>query len=264
MKLGCCINMFGTKQDPLGMQFIPAAKRTGYDYVEIPLAQAMDLGEDDFTELTGLLGKENLPCFCCNNFFPAGIRLTGEHTDKNQIREYMVKALERAVLLGAKCVVFGSSGARNVPEGWPVQKAYGQIIEVLHMIDGEAGKRNIRIAIEPISRGEGNIICSLTEAYGLCRDACCESVELLVDFYHFSREHENPEAIRKASGHIIHIHYSDPEKRSFPNGGDENARVFFRTLKECGYDGTVSVEAFSKEPERDLKKGLMIRDMYMK
>lgn len=46
MKLGCCVNMLADKADPVGRKYLPMLKELSYDFVELPLAQVMDLSED--------------------------------------------------------------------------------------------------------------------------------------------------------------------------------------------------------------------------
>lgn len=70
MKLGCCLNMLGDKNDAVGRRYIGTLKEAGYDYMELPLAQIMELSETSFSELAEEAEKTGLPCECCNNFFP--------------------------------------------------------------------------------------------------------------------------------------------------------------------------------------------------
>ncbi len=51
MKLGCCLNMLGDEREPIGMKYMPALKKAGYDYMELPLAQIMDLSDADYDRL---------------------------------------------------------------------------------------------------------------------------------------------------------------------------------------------------------------------
>ena len=43
----------------------------------------------------------------------------------------MGRAIKRASQLGAKVIVFGSSGAKNVPDGFDMEKAFEQVVFVL-------------------------------------------------------------------------------------------------------------------------------------
>lgn len=141
--------MLGDKNDAVGRRYIGTLKEAGYDYMELPLAQIMELSETSFSELAEEAEKTGLPCECCNNFFPASVRLTGETVDPAKVQEYVKRAIDRAVKLGSRVIVFGSSGAKNVPEGFPYDRAFGQIADALRMIDTYAASAGIHIAIEP-------------------------------------------------------------------------------------------------------------------
>ena len=153
--------MLGDKNDAVGRRYIGTLKDAGYDYMELPLAQIMELSENSFSELAEEAEKTGLPCECCNNFFPASVRLTGETVDPAKVQEYVKRAIDRAVKLGSRVIVFGSSGAKNVPEGFPYDRAFGQIADALRMIDTYAASAGIHIAIEPLNRQESNIIQNL-------------------------------------------------------------------------------------------------------
>ena len=89
MKLGCCLNMLGDSSEPIGRRYMNLLYREGYDYMELPLAQIMELSEAGFEELLSQIQESGIPCECCNNFFPASVRLTGEEADPPKISEYV-------------------------------------------------------------------------------------------------------------------------------------------------------------------------------
>lgn len=167
--------------------------------------------------------------------------------------------MDRAVRLGAKIIVFGSSGAKNVPEGFDYHRALCQTADALRIIDAFALPAGIRIAIEPLNRRESNIICSLEEGALLMKEADRSSIRLLVDYYHFMMEKESLETLVALTEDIIHVHFAEPAGRSFPTAEQEAYREFFTVLKEKGYDGRVSIEAYGKEPEKELEKAVFIR-----
>lgn len=252
MKFGCCVNMLGSGEDPIGRRFLPALKESGYDYVELPLAQVMDLDEQEFASLQEELERLDLRCECCNNFFPVFMRLTGKTVaPAGVLMAYMEKALLRAQEMGADKVIFGSSGAKNIPAGFPYEKAYGQIVRALQRAAMIAEKRGITIGLEPLNRQEGNLIRNLKESTALMRDVSSERVRLMVDVYHFMLEEERMETLDQCLGQIIHVHIAAVEGRKFPG---EPEMEFLRHLKEKGYEGGVSVEAYSEEPLWDLAR----------
>lgn len=262
MRLGCCVNMLGNADDPIGRRYIRAVKEAGYDYVELPLAQVMELSEQEFGGLLDELDAAALPCRCCNNFFPASVRLTGENADLAAAEDYIARAVKRAARLGAERIVFGSSGAKNVPEGFSHERAFEQIVEVLRLADRYVQPEHICIVIEPLNRKESNIILNLTDGERLVKAVDRPSVRLLVDYYHFRMEEESPEVLRQAMPDIRHVHFAEPQGRSFPTGESADYESFFEILREGNYTGGVSIEAYASCPKQELARAVLVRKYF--
>lgn len=257
MRFGCCTNMVATKAGGTGAEHIEQLAEAGYDYIELPLAQIMELSENEFDSLKNQLTKLNIPCEACNNFFPAGIRLTGREVNMDRVCEYVNAALSRAYELGAKVVVFGSAGAKNVPEGFPVKKAMEQLVFLLQFINSLAKTYGITIAIEPLNRKESNIVNTLKDGLTLAREVDRDNIRLLADYYHLTMEKEDVSILDETSGYLHHIHFAEPEGRVFPQITEKEEYLpFLKKLKELGYNGRISIEAYSHDLHRDFAKGL--------
>ena len=81
MRIGYCTNLIATQRDGTGSEWIEKGKECGFDYVELPLAQMMDLNDREFSSLKERVDSSSLKCEVCNNFFPGRIRLTGDAVD---------------------------------------------------------------------------------------------------------------------------------------------------------------------------------------
>jgi D-psicose/D-tagatose/L-ribulose 3-epimerase len=233
-------------------------KETGYDYVELSLAHIMNLSDAEFEDLRGQLAKAGIGCEVCHNFFPASIRLTGPNVDMEKITDYVEKAFGRANRLGAEIVVFGSSGAKNVPDGFPMNNAWQQLVEMLRKIDPFARRFNITIAVEPINTSESNIINSVREGLVLVRQVNRKNIQLLVDYYHLTIANESIGAIDDAKDYIKHIHFAQVEGRQFPKAIVNSYTEFFGKLKSIGYNGRISIEAFSNNLKEDAATAIRI------
>ncbi|MGB9812111.1 MAG: sugar phosphate isomerase/epimerase family protein [Thermovenabulum sp.] len=184
MKLGCCTNLLATDIERVGIEAAQNIFPLGFDYIELPLAQIMELSDDKFDDLKIMLRSKGIKIKACNNFIPANIKLTGEEVNYNEGMDYVERALSRAEELGAKVVVFGSAGARNVAEGFPYNKALEQIFNFLEDISEIAKRHDITIAIEHLTKKESNIINSVEEALKIVMDLEKENIKLLVDYFH--------------------------------------------------------------------------------
>ena len=252
MRFGCCLNMLSTLPDGTGVEWIEVFNRNNYDYVELPLAQMMALDDEKFEALKERVLSSGLPCEACNNFFPGSIRLTGPRVDMKKTEQYLMTALDRAQQLGVKTIVFGSSRAKNVPEGFPMDQAWKQLIDLLRFIDDAVKPYGITIAIEPLNRQESNIINTYAEGLELAEKVARDNIRVLVDYYHLAIEKENPEILLKKPEMLQHVHFAKPEKRVFPKKqAGEDYSGFFSILKQAGYEGRISVEAYTGDLEND-------------
>lgn len=245
--------MLADEADLIGQQWLPILRQAGYDYVELPLAQIMDFSEETFCALLEELKTLEIPCEACNNFFPKEVRLTGETVCFDQIQTYVEHAVSRAVRLGAKVIVFGSSGAKNVPEGFDPAMAIEQVVQVLRFVSEAVAPHGIQIAIEPLNRAESNLIVNLKEGMQLVEAVGCEPIRLLVDYYHFCLEQDTEELLVSAMPYLVHAHFANPVGRTIPTTVDETQWDFLACLQENGYPGRLSVEAFSDDPVRELQ-----------
>lgn len=247
MRIGCCVNMVAQAPDGIGIERLEALATFGYDYVEMPLAQMMALGESQFSAVVEYVESAGIPCEACNNFIPAHCPITGDKVDKVQVTEYLDQAIERAYRLGAKSVVFGSSGAKNVPPGFSKEKAWGQIVETLLLVDEIIGERDLSIAIEPLCRVESNIVVTAHEGLKLAQEVDRAHVKLLIDFYHLEMEKEDHSIIEKARDFLQHIHLANPSGRAYPQTFDGvDYRKFISNLQKAGYDSRISIEAYTE------------------
>lgn len=184
--------------------------------------------------------------------------MTGNEVDYGKIEDYLTKALGRAAELGVKVIVFGSPMSKNIPEGFPRDKAWSQLVALLRLVDPLAKEKGLTIAIEPICKGESNFINTAAEGLKLARDADRDNIRLLIDYYHLSLENENPEIILEATPYLKHIHFADPEGRAYPREVKDEYVTFINLLKHTGYEGRISIEALSKNFDHDAKHSVEV------
>ena len=257
MLFGCCLNLLAKDGDPVGADRIELAAQSGYDYVELPLAHVMRLSEREFDALRSRLDRAGIVCRSCCNFFPGdSIRVTGPEVDEDQVVSYVRKALDRARKLGANVAVFGSPAARDVRGDYPRELAVLQLIRAFQLM-GDLAAPDVQIAIEHVGRLEGNLIYTVKEGCLLQTVIRNPHVGVLADTYHMAVENEPMENLRLAKSRLVHVHTANPNGRVYPRPDDSvDYSLMLHTLQEIGYTGGVSVEAFSRDPERDLPVAL--------
>lgn len=252
MKIGYCASMNPTTPDGTGVEIVERLAALGFDYIELPLAAMEALSDEAFDALLARVEASGIHCEACNNFFPNALWLTGPDVDEEAVDAYLRRALARAGRLGAEHVVFGSGPAKQVPEGFPMQDGYRQVVDMLRRAAPLAKAQRITIVIEPLRRAECNLINTFAEGCRLAKDVDHDSVKVLVDYYHLCQEDE-PVGHLLADGKtwLRHAHFAREEGRTFPAGEAEDARYapFFAALRDIGYDRRISLEAYCDDFE---------------
>jgi len=231
---------------------IAAAKAAGFDYMEVRTSEVAALSDAEFDRLAAQLRQLAYPAPAAYWFVPAEIKLTGPAIDKDRQMEYLHRALDRVARLGVRLIVFGSSGARQVPAGFAMDEAFRQLVDFGRRAGPEARKRNITIAIEPQRREECNIINSTAEALRWVEAVNDPNIQLMIDYYHFSVEKEDPAIILKVKGHLRHLHMANPNGRVMPLAWEEyNYAPFFAALRQIRYADLIGLEASTNDLPAD-------------
>ena len=238
---------------------IDAAKAAGFDYVELGTSEIAALSDEDYEKAVAHIKQVGLPVPVTNLFLPAALKVTGPQIDRDQQTAYVRRAFARLARLGTEIVVFGSGGARRVPDGFPKDEAFKQLVEFGKRIAPEARAHGLTVAIEPLRREETNIINSAAEGLELVRAIDDPNFQLMVDFYHLASEKEDPEIVVRAREQIRHLHMANPQGRVFPLEWTEyDYAPFFATLRKIGYARRISVEASAKDFPSEAPKAIAL------
>src|SRR5262245_13682297 len=122
---------------------VPAAKSAGFDYVELSTTEIAALSDADFENTVKTLAAVGLPVPVTNLFLPAALKVTGPEADTSRQMAYVAKAFDRVARLGVRIVVFGSGGARRVPDGYSREDAVKQLIDFARRIAPLAQARGL-------------------------------------------------------------------------------------------------------------------------
>lgn len=231
MKFGICTSV--TNAD--------AVQTAGWDYIEDNVQSLLQglTPDDQWTPPA----KAALPILAANVLVPASLKITGPDADLSRLTAYMTTVMSRAQRVGIGKLVFGSGAARAVPDGFDRKKAAQQIVDFSTMAADLAARRNITLVIEPLNKGECNIVNSVAEGMQYVKAVHHPAFQCLVDSYHFWLEDEPLENLRAAMPWIKHVHLADKDGRVAPGlSGKADYRPIFRVLKDGGYDSTMSFE----------------------
>lgn len=220
-------------------------KAAGTDFVEENVQTLLQAKLDDGQWRVPDAAKDAaLPLSAANSLVPADLKITGDSVDFEKLSRYIANATSRAKQLGIKLLVFGSGGARNVPDGFDRKRAFDQIVAFCRMAADRCKAAGIMLVAEPLNRGECNIINTVPEAMTYVKAVDHPNFQCLVDSYHFWLENEGLDDLVAAMPWIRHVHVADKDGRVAPGeSGKSDYRPFFRVLKKANYNGAICVEA---------------------
>ena len=237
MRFGVCA---GTEQAALLAQ-------TGYDYIELSVAGDLVPDEDEaaWAEKRKVIEALPLRPEAFNSFVRTG-KIVGPEADPERLRRYVATALARAAQVGGQIIVFGSGGARNVPDGFPREEAERQIHDFLGYCADASDRTGVVVVIEPLNRGESNILNTVGEGAAYARRIARPGVRNLADTYHMEKDGEPLSAIVESCDVLAHAHTADTD-RGAPGTGVYDHAALFRAFLAAEYDSRLSIECSWKD-----------------
>jgi D-psicose/D-tagatose/L-ribulose 3-epimerase len=128
----------------------------------------------------------------------------------------------------------------------PTMDEWERAVESAREVVDYANAKGVAISFEPLNRFEIYLLNTVADAARFVADVGLPNCGLLYDSFHANIEEKSPlEAIRAGKGAINHVHISEND-RSTPGSGGVNWRENFEGLKEIGYDGWLTIEAFGQ------------------
>ncbi len=224
---------------------------SGYDYAECSVGLLMSISDEDFDKIV----EKKIKIRIFNCFVLTKFKIV-ENTP--QMWKYIEKAFDRMSKLSAEIIVFGSGGARTIPENMNYTEGYEILKKFITRCNDLAEKHNMILTIEPLNHKESNFVPTVGEANRLACELNLSNVKILADIFHMYVEHEDFSVIDEAIDNIYHVHINNPITRTCPTL-EENTfiRSFAETLKNAGYNKTVTIESsfvsFSNEIKDAIK-----------
>jgi sugar phosphate isomerase/epimerase len=217
----------------------------GLDYIEPTVGGLLMPAEssETFGRKLGELWAAAVPAEAVNCLFPRNIPVVGPDVDQAKIGQYARTVCRRAARAGVRRIVFGSGGARRIPEGFSRSKAEEQLVETLKIIGPVAAEDGVMVVLEPLAGADCNFINTVDEGAEAVRAADHPAVRLLADTYHMGRDGDRPDSIRRAGELIQHVHCAEVDGRTPPGTRNEDFTPYLKALKDIGYQGRISIEA---------------------
>ena len=236
--IGWCLRVQGSTLED--------AKKAGFEYVELALQDVLGLDEPAFQALKERLRGLGIPALAGYNLVPNDLLITGPAMDRAKQDAHLKSALQRVGRqgLGLQYVVLGSGKARQVPEGFPREKAYAQLVDFSRRLAREAERNGVQVLVQPLRSTDTNLVNTVPEAVELAAKVDRPNFHVLVDYSFLVIGKEDVDVVRRAGSRVKRVWMANPSGRVYPmSAGEAGYAAFFAALQAIGYRGGISIHA---------------------
>ncbi|WP_165831728.1 sugar phosphate isomerase/epimerase family protein [Brachybacterium endophyticum] len=199
------------------------------------------------------------PIGSCAVLVPSTVRIADPSVPIAAVREYLrtaLGAIGRVALPGTKAVL-GSGAARTI--GPDVRRGDGiaRFADVLTIARDLAAEQGLEIILEPLHRGETDLIHSIEEAAEFLDAHGIGGVRIVADLFHIQKEGERLETVERFAGRIGHVHVADTDRMP-PGQGDWPIAPFLGALRRGGCSSDVTIECSWRDLAEELPDALAV------
>ncbi len=215
----------------------------GYDSIEISYDSVeLSPGAPGTKAVRQMLQDNGLKCYGSISLMFAGRDLI--HADpavRESSVEYLKKCITMVKELDGQVMSIVPSEVGKVKAMASPEEEWQWAIEGLKAVHDHATKEGIRMALEPLNRFETNFLNRHDQAL-LLAESVAPDVGVCLDLYHMNMEEADfYKAIRTAGNKLYDLHVADNNRMACGQGMLDWERIL-NTLKEIGYEGSLTVE----------------------
>lgn len=244
MKIGMNMLLWTTFVDESYFPIIEKLKAVGYDGIEIPIG---DGGAADYRKVGQFLASLGLGCTSVSSVFEDG----NPASSNPKIRAAAVDQLKWRIDMGAELgsTVIGGpfhSAFAYFSKEPPTADERKWSAEVLRQAAEYAEQANIILTPEALNRFECYLYNTMADVSTLIKEVDHPNLRIIYDTHHAHIEEKNVSGVIKEYGPLFaHVHISESD-RGTPGSGQVRWEETFKALQELGYDGWLTIEAFSR------------------
>jgi D-psicose/D-tagatose/L-ribulose 3-epimerase len=225
-----------------------ALKDTGFDGVEVPVFDASDEGH--YRWLAGVLddlGLERTVVALIPD--EAHSPLSPDASSRAGATEHLKQVIGCAHALGGEVLAGPWFQPLGVFSGAPPTEAeLDRCADVHRLILPLMRQAGITAGLEPLNRFEAYLLNTMEQAAAYAARVGEDGIGILYDTFHANIEEKDPIAALRtihASGNLAHVHISEND-RGTPGRGHARIRETISVLKDVGYEGWLTIEAFGR------------------
>ena len=240
--------------------------RYGYDAIEISYDSVeLSPGAPGTAAVRGMLQENGIECVGSISLMFAGRDLI--HADPG-VRESSVDYLKRCITMvkelrdGGGNMTIVPSEVGKVKEMASPEEEWAWAVEGLKAVREHAQAEGVSIAVEPLNRFETNFVNRHDQALLLAQEVGPD-VGVCLDVYHMNMEEADMlGALRNAGDRLFDVHVADNNRMACGQGQLDWAAIL-GTLKEIGYDRSLTVEfvpPLDRTPANPYKNAMAVAD----
>ncbi|APW60618.1 sugar phosphate isomerase/epimerase family protein [Paludisphaera borealis] len=243
MKIGMNLLLWTDHVSAAQDAILDTIKELGYDAVEIPIFNTSDL--KDYARLGKRLQSLGLSATAVTVMGPDINPISPDAKIRAAAVAYLDRVLECGQQFGCEILCGPLHSTIGVFSGTgPTETEFQHGVETLQEAAQKAEARGIKLAIEYLNRFENYFLTTAAQTSRFIKAVNHPSCKMMYDSFHAHiEEKDQAKAIASCAADTIHVHISEND-RGTPGTGQVHWDSFFGGLKQSGYDGYMTIEAF--------------------
>lgn len=244
MKIGMNLLLWTTDINEKLYPIIEDLKAVGFDGIEVPIG---DEDTGNYRQLGQRLKELELGCTAVTSVFEDGNPASPDPRIRAAALDHLKWRIDMGAELGAEVIggPFHSAFAYFSGEP-PTEDERKWSAEVLARAAEYAAGAGIVLTPEALNRFECYLFNTLADIATLIRRVNHPNLRMIYDTHHAHIEEKSQQqAIETFAPLIAHVHISEND-RGTPGSGQVHWEEVFGSLRKVGYDGWLTIEAFSR------------------
>jgi D-psicose/D-tagatose/L-ribulose 3-epimerase len=219
-------------------------KATGFDGVEVPIFEG---DAAHYTAVGKEIKRHGLGCTAVTVVGPEHNPISPEASVRKAALERLKWAIDNTAAAGGEYLCGPYHSPLGVFTGTgptPDEKMYA--VDVLRQAAEFAARNRVGLAIEYLNRFECYFLTTAADARDLVDAVGHQNFRCMYDTFHANIEEKRAaSAIKTLAGRFVHVHISEND-RGTPGTGHVAWDETFGALRQTGYDGWLTIEAFGR------------------
>lgn len=244
MEISCCAS--GTQ--------CCLVSRCGFDRIVLSASELAGSSLEWVRALVETMDSLRLTCLALNDFCPPELKLCGPEYRLERVEQYVARLASKAAKVGVRQIGVGAPLSRRIPQGFPKELAWSQLLECMTRAAQICEPYRIRILMEPICGQMTNLLNTTAETLDFVQAG--EGMGLVYDIYHAWMMGEDPTAVLPALDKIemVHIAHADHGRRPLTRENIQRYIPYLQVLQDAGFQGELAAEHDMTDIESEILK----------